>query len=68
MEISIILNGKEEKIIKNVSVLGLLEIKKVKPEAVAVEVNGKILKRNEFSTVIIKDADKVEIVFFMGGG
>ena len=66
MEISIILNGKEEKTEKGASVLKLLEKKKVKPEVVTVEVNEKILEKKEFPTTLLNDKDKVEIVFFMG--
>ncbi|MHC4159408.1 MAG: sulfur carrier protein ThiS, partial [Planctomycetota bacterium] len=37
------------------------------PEMVSVELNGKILKRSEFDT-ILKDGDKVEFLFFAAGG
>ena len=35
---------------------------------VAVELNGEILKKNEFESVVFKDGDVAEIVNFVGGG
>ena len=38
------------------------------PEMVSVEINGEILKRTEFETKALEDGDKVEFLYFMGGG
>ena len=38
------------------------------PNMVSVELNGQILKRTEFEKTILKDDDKVEFLYFMGGG
>jgi sulfur carrier protein len=38
------------------------------PEMVSVELNGQILRRTEFDATILKDDDKVEFLYFMGGG
>ena len=35
---------------------------------VAVELNGTIIKQADFSSTTITDADKLEIVSFVGGG
>ena len=35
---------------------------------VAVELNGEILNKNEFESVVFKDGDVAEIVNFVGGG
>lgn len=64
---NIVVNGREilfEK--KNIS--HLLEIYKIDPETVAVERNGTILHREEFSETEIKEGDTIEIVRFVGGG
>lgn len=39
-----------------------------RPELVAVELNGSIIGRAAFAQVLLTDADKLEIVSFVGGG
>lgn len=50
------------------TVAGLLERQGWDAERVAVEHNGAILKREDFSTTILSDGDKLEVVRFVGGG
>lgn len=64
----IYLNGKVEEIDNEISISELLKRKNIRPEVVTVEVNDKIIERNNFSNTIIKEGDRVEFVFFMGGG
>ncbi len=35
---------------------------------IAVELNGKIIKKDEYSSTLLKDGDKLEVVNFVGGG
>ena len=46
----------------------LLKKKNIRPEVVTVELNERILARGEFENAVIKDNDKIEFVYFMGGG
>lgn len=66
--ISIILNGKKEELEKELPVSELLKKKNIRPEVVTVELNEKILSRQEFEQTIIRNNDKIEFVYFMGGG
>ena len=66
--ISIILNGKKEELNQELTILDLLKKKNLRPEVVTVEHNERILSREEFPRIIIKDKDTIELVFFMGGG
>ncbi|MBI3317929.1 MAG: sulfur carrier protein ThiS [Candidatus Omnitrophica bacterium] len=50
------------------SLVQLLEQLKLKPELVVVELNLKILKREELANTMLKEGDQVEIVHFVGGG
>ena len=62
-------NGDGVEIIENTSVSVLLKLRRVKmPEMVSVELNGKILDRGNFDTTILNEGDKVEFLYFMGGG
>ena len=51
----------------NVSEL-LVEQEVKMPEMVSVEINGQILRRPEFDTTVLNEGDKVEFLYFMGGG
>ena len=43
-------------------------IETVDREKIALELNGKILNRNKYKIVYVKNNDKIEIVHFIGGG
>lgn len=66
--IQITLNGKPETLEEGITLARLLEIKEVKAPRVAVELNRRILRREEYPTTEIKDGDRVEVVAFVGGG
>ncbi len=66
---NLVVNGKKIDFTDSLTVSGLLVKEDVKmPEMVSVELNGKILKRSEFETTSLKDDDKVEFLYYMGGG
>ncbi len=64
----IYLNGKKEEIDGNVNISKLLEGKNIRPEVVTVELNEKIVDRKDFNKIFLKEKDKVEFVYYMGGG
>lgn len=68
MAIKIFLNGKEEEIPENISLLKLLELKKIRPEVVTVELNEQILEREKYGETILQPEDRLEFVYYMGGG
>lgn len=61
------INGKPEEI-QSGTVLELLKTKNIEPQMVAVEINNKMLERDDFSTTHLNDGDHVEFLFYMGGG
>ncbi len=66
---NLVVNGKETNVTDGLTVSQLLVQEKVKmPDMVSVELNGQILKRTKFEETILKDDDKVEFLYFMGGG
>ena len=66
---NLVVNGKKTNITDGLTVSQLLVRENVKmPNMVSVEINGQILKRTEFEETILKDNDKVEFLYFMGGG
>ena len=61
------INGKPEEI-SGGTVLDLLQAKKIEPQMVAVEVNDNVLDRNLLATTSLNEGDRVEFLFYMGGG
>ncbi len=65
----IAVNGQQVNCGDDLTVNELLIEQKVKmPHMVSVELNGQILRRTEFEQTTLKDDDKVEFLYFMGGG
>jgi len=62
------INGTETEIQDSLTVSGLLETLQIEPGRVAVEVNMQIIKKCDFQDQVLKEADSVEIVNFVGGG
>lgn len=66
---NLIVNGKATECSDGLSVTEFLREQQVKmPDMVSVELNGEILRRDKFEQTILKDTDKVEFLYFMGGG
>ncbi len=61
-------NGKPRASREGLTVTGLLADLQLHPQRVAVQVNGEILRREQFPEVVLKDGDTVEIITFMAGG
>ena len=61
------INGKDEDT-DAVSVLDVLKGSNIEPRMVAVEVNSKMIERDDYGTIQLKDGDEVEFLYFMGGG
>lgn len=66
--INIIINGHERKIKQNTTIKKLLEDLKVLDKTMAVAVNMKIIKKDNWDKYILNENDKVEALNFVGGG
>ncbi len=66
--IRLTINGREEELPADLTVAALLERRGLHTALVAVEHNGRILRRAEFPNTVIAPGDKLEIVHFVGGG
>ena len=63
-----IINGKPVALPAAISLSELLEQRGYKANLVAVELKGHIVKRSTYASTMLTDADKLEIVSFVGGG
>ncbi len=64
------INGKDEVLgDSTLNVSDLLKLQKVSmPEYVTVEVNGEIIHNSDYKSRYLKDGDKLNYLYYMGGG
>ena len=63
-----LINGEEKALARPITLSELLTQLGYCAVFVAVELNGTIIKQADFGSTTITDADKLEIVSFVGGG
>jgi thiamine biosynthesis protein ThiS len=66
--LTIVLNGSNREAPEGATVLLLLESIGLAPGRVAVEVNGRVIRRVDHPRVELRDRDRVEVVQLVGGG
>jgi sulfur carrier protein len=65
----LVVNGNDVEVSDGINVSQLLIERKVKmPDMVSVELNETVLQRAEFETTLLREGDRVELLYFMGGG
>jgi len=62
------INGEMRCVKASATVRELLENLDIKPDRVAVELNRRIVKRQDWDRAALQELDKIEIVQFVGGG
>ena len=62
------LNGNPYEINTETNLNQLLNKLKIQKTKIAIELNGVIVEKNKYPKVILNKGDKVEIVYFIGGG
>ncbi len=66
---SIKFNGKTQELADPVSLTELIKLNNVaQPSLVSIQLNGQFVLREDFDKTIVKDADEVDFLYFMGGG
>ena len=66
--VSIIVNGRVQQVDPGITVAALLEILKMNPKFLAVELNRKVIPRAEHRLTTLAPDDQLEIVTLVGGG
>jgi sulfur carrier protein len=64
----IIVNGENKNFNDNVSLQEILQELSLEGKVMAAAVNMEIVKQNNWSSYILKDGDKLELLDFVGGG
>ena len=66
--ISVIINGEARQFDVSISVSTLIEQMQLNGKRIALERNGEIVPRSQFSQQMLNEGDKLEIVVAVGGG
>jgi len=61
-------NGEPRLVKENISLPELVASLSLKAEQVAIELNQRVVRRAQWESTMLQEADKVEIVHFVGGG
>lgn len=64
----VFINGETKEISKQVNLLELLREFSLPSERIAIELNREVVRKKDWESILINDADKIEIVHFVGGG
>jgi len=65
---NIIVNGKELNFTSEITIKELLKNLQIEDKVMAVAVNMEIIKKDNWENHKIKEADKIELLHFVGGG
>lgn len=64
----ILINGETKELTEQLYLHELLKHFSLPSERIAIELNKEVVRRKDWESIKIKDADKIEIVHFVGGG
>lgn len=62
------MNGEERTVPENINIEKLLEHFELAGRRVAIELNNNVVRRKDWPETTITEADKIEVVHFVGGG
>lgn len=64
----LVLNGEKREVADEISLSQLVEILKLAPERIAIELNQSVVRRADWLSRKLQEGDRIEIVHFVGGG
>lgn len=64
----VLINGEDKELTEQLNLEELLRHFSLPTERVAIELNKEVIRRKDWTNIKIQDADKIEIVHFVGGG
>jgi len=68
LDIDVTINGEKKSLADGTTIEDVLEAKDVRPEMVAVELNGDLVQKGDYPSRILIKGDQMEFLFYMAGG
>ena len=65
---TVTINGEIRRLDGEVTLDRLLELLSLPSKRVAVELNREVVRRSDWENTVVRDADTIEVVHFVGGG
>jgi sulfur carrier protein len=62
------INGQSTEIAEEATLQTLVELKKISPKTIILELNGQIVNSEKWPNTLLKTGDKLEIIRIIGGG
>jgi sulfur carrier protein len=66
--INVIVNGDAREFANEISLAALIEKLELPAARIAVELNQTVVRRADWSKIVLQENDRLEIVHFVGGG
>ncbi len=64
----ITLNGEIKQLNREINLAELLEYFSLPAERIAIELNKQVVRKKDWTTIKINNADRIEVIHFVGGG
>ncbi|GHT71772.1 thiamine biosynthesis protein ThiS [Bacteroidia bacterium] len=65
----ITVNGKSQEIEDNTTLAKLISLNNIsQPDMVSIQLNEEFILKNDYESILLKDSDTVDFLYFMGGG
>ena len=61
-------NGETKEITPHTTLISFIRDMDLNPDTVVAECDGRIIKRNEYDTLVLSDGNVLELIRFVGGG
>ena len=62
------INGETRELKENATIIEMLENLALPAERIAIELNREVIRKKDWASIVLNDADKIEIIHFVGGG
>jgi len=62
------INGESREVNDQSTVSDLVNEMSLPPARIAIELNGEVVRRNDWMNAMVREGDRLEIVHFVGGG
>ena len=64
----VILNGENKEVAEDLSLSELLDGLQLPAQRIAIELNKQVVRKKDWPEIRVREADRIEIVHFVGGG
>lgn len=64
----VFINGETKEISRQLNLLELIKEFSLPSERIAIELNKQVVRKKDWENILLNEADRIEVVHFVGGG